>query len=598
MKIGIHKMFLAVAVFALLPLAGNLSAATLAVSPAATSNTYTGNITLNIGGLANGETVVVQKWLDNNANDAVDPGEVLMDTFSITDGGAMIINGITNISVPFDRNPVTGAITTTLNFSPPLTVENIVGHHLYRVVSPGGNFAPVTATLIVTNAATAQTLSGIVYSNGVALPYALVVGLPQNGYAGAAVADASGHYSLNLNPGTYNVIATAPNCYFDESSAPTVELTNGVLATNDLNLTGGTVTVAGSVYDSANSNGIAGLMIQLQSGSQLELAFTDTNGNFSAAVTADFWKIKLTKERLSRRAYVAPQKALQVDASAGNVSNANVAVFKGTALFYGRITDNSGTPLVNIRIDSGDGTNNLYASVGYSDTNGYYAVAALGNVSSDWNCSANDSDNPILDTFIVNSPNDTNITVGQTILQNFLVLPVTAHIHGQVTDDFGNPIVGVDLYAGSFIGGNSYVSQSANTDDNGNYSLGVASGTWGVNFSEGGNSGLDTAGYVDFYQPHLVDVPPLDILLNLTVVQTGTPFISDPVRLSATQFRFNIQGAADNSYEVQATTNLLDSNGWFPLFDLTLTNTVVPITDPHATNSVRYYRIQQNQGGT
>ena len=44
----------------------------------------------------------------------------------------MIIDGITNINVPFDSNSATGAITTTLNFAPPMVLENIVGQKVYR----------------------------------------------------------------------------------------------------------------------------------------------------------------------------------------------------------------------------------------------------------------------------------------------------------------------------------------------------------------------------------------------------------------------------------------------------------------------------------
>ena len=126
------------------------SAATLTVTPSAISNTYSGVITLNITGVTNGETVGVQTWLDLNANGSIDAGEPMMDAFKIADGGAMIIGGITNISVPFDSNSTTGAITTALNFAPPMVLENVVGQKIYRVVSPGGNFSPVTATLLVT----------------------------------------------------------------------------------------------------------------------------------------------------------------------------------------------------------------------------------------------------------------------------------------------------------------------------------------------------------------------------------------------------------------------------------------------------------------
>src|SRR5687767_12678774 len=85
------------------------SAATLTVSPSSTSNTYTGVITFQIGGLTNAEPVVVQEFLDANSNGIVDSDERLVETFPIADGGASIIGGQTNLDVPFDSNVATGA---------------------------------------------------------------------------------------------------------------------------------------------------------------------------------------------------------------------------------------------------------------------------------------------------------------------------------------------------------------------------------------------------------------------------------------------------------------------------------------------------------
>src|SRR5437764_2613858 len=143
------------------------SAATLSVSPSVTSNTYAGVITLNITGLTNGEQVEIQKYLDLNGNGVVDAADALVDAFKLTDGGATLIGGITNLNVPFDSNPAAGAITTTHNFTSTLIVDTFVGSYIYRLVSPSGRFTPVPATFAVTNAAFSQYLAGTVFSNGV-----------------------------------------------------------------------------------------------------------------------------------------------------------------------------------------------------------------------------------------------------------------------------------------------------------------------------------------------------------------------------------------------------------------------------------------------
>src|SRR6185503_8721064 len=90
---------------------------TVSLSPATTSNTYTGVLTIQVSGLTNGEPVVVERYLDANGNGVIDPGEPLMDSFRIGDGFVSTIGGVTNLNVPFDSTPTSGAITTALNFS-------------------------------------------------------------------------------------------------------------------------------------------------------------------------------------------------------------------------------------------------------------------------------------------------------------------------------------------------------------------------------------------------------------------------------------------------------------------------------------------------
>src|SRR5438445_934297 len=175
-------------------------AVTLTVSPTATSNTYAGVITLQIDGLTNTETVVIQEYLDLNGNGTADATEPLVDTFPIADGGVSLIGGITNINVPFDSNSTTGAITTTLFFSVPLAIENFVGQHIFRVVSPTGRFTAVNAFFNVTNVLSLPALTGQVLLDASPATNAVVIALssPSGGVAGGAVADNSGNYILRL----------------------------------------------------------------------------------------------------------------------------------------------------------------------------------------------------------------------------------------------------------------------------------------------------------------------------------------------------------------------------------------------------------------
>lgn len=568
----------------------------LTVTPSVVSNTYAGAITLDITGLTNTEKVEIRKWFDGNANGAVDPGEWLIDDFKISDGGAIVIGGVTNVSVPYDSSPTSGEITTILTIPPEMPLENTVGHYVYQVVSPAGRFSPVSASFTITNASLSQSVSGVIYSNGVPAPYGTIVAqnLLANNTAGGAIADASGHYSLALAPGTYGFIAAVPGCYFDQNTAPVVVLTNGANATADVYTTNGTVTISGNIYDSTSSKGVAGLLLQVQSGSFFVPTFTDTNGNYSASVTPDFWKVKPTKERLSRRAYVISDNSLQVDATAGNVTGANVAVFRGDALFYGRVTDNSGRPIANAEIDgSANDTNmqNLFSCKGYSDTNGYYGVAVLGDLTNQWSCSINSGLGTPLVNYVLNYfPSITNAP-NQLNLDNFVAVPVIGRISGHVMDNSNNPVTGVSLIADN---GNNYQSLDGNTDNSGNYVLSVAAGQWNVQFVTGSdNSSLDQLGYADITGPHIVSVPPTNIVLNITVYPVGTPAMSTPRRVSSTQFGFNIVGALNVSYTLQVTTNLGSTN-WLSVYSFQLTTNPFPIVDPSATNGTRFYRVLKN----
>jgi hypothetical protein len=366
-------------------------------------------------------------------------------------------------------------------------------------------------------------------------------------------------------------------------------------ATNDLFTTNGTVTLSGNVYDSANSNAIGGLLMQLQTGPLFTVTFTDTNGNYSTLVSPGFWKIQATKERLARRAYLVSQATFQVDTTTGNVMNANVPLPKGDALFYGRITDNANHPFANVQVgaSANDATSqSVYSAKGYSDTNGYFGVAVLGDLTNYWNCDVSSGTGTPLANYVVNfTPTVTNAP-GQVNLNNFVALPVMGAISGHVQDNTGAPVTGVTLNAVN--GG--YQSLEGTTDNSGNYSLLVSAGQWNVEFLAGGgsdNGDLDSQGLADITAPHIVSVPPTNVVLNLTVYPIGTPFMSTPQRFSSTQFGFTINGALNVNYTVQVSTNLSLMN-WTPLLSFQLTTNPFPVVDVNATNSLRFYRIIKN----
>jgi hypothetical protein len=569
-----------------------LSAATFTVTPAVTSNTYAGVITLNIGGLTNGEQVAIQKYIDLNGNGVVDPGEPLADAFKISDGGAMVIGGVTNLNVAFDSNPAGGAITTTLNVAPPRTLGNLVGQFVFRLSSPVQNFSPVTATFTMTNAALAQSASGVVYSNGVApLPGAVVVVLGassgNNGggsWVTGAVTDNTGHYQVNLNPGSYMIFPTCPGYFTDQSLGVQATLTNGMAITNNLFLTNSALTVSGTIYDAGNSNGVGGILMPIEGGNFLAIAFTDTNGNYTAGVTPGSWKVKVDSDQVNERAYVTPQNKISVDTSTGSVAGVNIPLWKANALLYGTFTNVAGQPMANVGISAQDNSNQYQAS-GVTDANGKYFVAVLGGAST-WFCAPDNSD-PLLAGYLISSTSNTNLSVGQAVLQNLTALPATAQISGHVQDSSHNPVTGLGIISSATINGVPF-SGYADTDTNGNYSVLAAPGTWNVFPNCCGNDGLDNFGLADL-STHFVNIPPTNAVLNLTLYPYGTASLSQPVRFGPSTFGFGLAGAAGTNYTIQAATNLTSGN-WFTILVTNLPGNFVLIQDNQATNSQRYYR--------
>jgi hypothetical protein len=584
------------------------AAVALNIEPSTVGNTYPGFITLNITGLTNGETVKVQTYLDLNSNGVVDAGEPLIDAFNLTDGKATVIGGITNISVPFDSNPATGEITASLSFAP--TLENIVGQKIYRIVSnPSGAFSPVTAVLNVTNTALGQAVSGIVYSNGIApLAHAVVVALTatEQNYVGATIADSSGHYYLTLNPGSYILVPTFPGGYYtDQSVAPMVTLTNGVSVTNNLVVTNGTVTISGQVYDAGNSNTLGGVFVQLGSGNLLSFSFTDTNGDYTAGVTSNDWKIQISPERLSRRGYVTPQgNALKVNATLGDVANADIALYKGNALFYGQLTATN-TPIPNISIESNDG-NQLLHGKSYTDADGNYAVVALVNTNVlgtndfDWYCSPSSGDNAgaaaLFADNIFNQAQNIDLTTNQAYLESFVGLAANATISGQLVNNSGVPISGVGVGASATINGLQYVTAFLDTDSSGDYSVAAANGQWYVSANNSGtDDSLNNQGYYDPLGYHVVTIPPDNAVVNITAYPLGTPFLNQTERISPTQFGFNLTGSAGFNYAVQVSTNLASGN-WVTITTITnFPGNQQFIEDNQATNSQRFYRVLGEQ---
>jgi hypothetical protein len=568
MKAQIHCLFIVLTLLAGLAQTGRAAVA-LTITPNTVSNTYSGPITVQVTGLTNTETVVIQKFLDANTNGVIDGSDLLWQQYTLTDGTNFVIGGVTNNNVPGDTDgTANGQITAKLNFQSDF-LQTFGGKYLVKLSSPVGHFTPITNSFTVTNFPYAQRFTGTVVSNSVAVPNAVVILFPasQDGNpSGGCVANNSGSYTLPASAGTYSLVPFKTNFIANFRTAPALTLSNNATFTTNLSLIAATQTISGKIVDANNSSlGLPGLLVpvQTQDRSLLGTCFTDTNGNFTTRVNANQWSIGGDSAAVAFHGYVEPQNKTTVDTTTGSVSGVTIALHKATAFFYGTVKDNLGNPLPQeVAVYADDNNNGLYESDGYTDTNGNYVTAVVGGLgnSDPWYVSIDNSSS--FPNYIFSQPafdqnGGTNIGVGSAVLANFTAILATNHITGYVKDSNGNPIsgVGVNVNTTTPIGGVNYQS-STDTDTNGNFSLNVPNGSWDVGVNQqGGDDSLDNILGSGNYQP------PNDqnvVINNNNQVANFTVQLCDGVQIiTASPLPGAQQG---NSYYVQLQASACNNN--------------------------------------
>jgi hypothetical protein len=478
-------------------LSQTLSAATFTVTPAAVSNSYNGTITLTITNFNNGDSILVQKYIDVNTNGVIDDSDCLVQQYKLIDGQpGMVISGVTNLNVPGDSTGTNGAIVSQQSFVNSGIAQQMVGQYFYRISSLTGSFTAVTNSFTVTNTPYAQTLSGTVQSGGTNVPYASVLlfvpspGGDMGAPVAGTIANSSGVYSVSVPPGTYLPWAFKSGYVVDMAALPRVSLNPGdTLATNLFLLPAG-LTISGQAVDAANTNrGLPGIMAAWQSDDNLmAVGFTDTNGNFNAGVTSGAWQWGGDNAGLVLHGYLdfGEHGKLTVLTTNGSVANVLVPFTKGTALFYGSVKDGQNLPLAGVSLSAS--TNNgggFYEGDATSDQNGKYSLAIVGGT---WDLQANNDNTPGLANYIFSRAQGLAITAGSAVQQKIVGIVATNSISGYLKDNNGNPLSGIGVSASATINGAMFNLGNTDTDDSGFYSLQVGNGLWTVGVSCGGGN--------------------------------------------------------------------------------------------------------------
>ncbi|PYK98323.1 MAG: hypothetical protein DME19_12955 [Verrucomicrobia bacterium] len=534
------------------------------VSPSSLSNTYSGQITLQISGLTNGETVLVERFLDVNRN-GIDPGDLLVQSFKVTDGQVTAFGGIRDVNVPGDDDGSSnGLIQTSFSFNSAPEFSRAAGQHVFRVSSPSGGLA--VQTLNVTQPLpAAQFITGqITNSLGALVPYPTVALLVQTGqdvqFVVGAVGSASGDYTVVAAPGTYLVLPTKVGFVSDLSTAPVITLNAGEFITQNLELTPGTQTISGTIADAATGNGIPGLQLFLESSNnKLAIAFTDANGDFTVSTVPDQWKLDISDFNLSQSGYLRPQNKPRIDTTAGGVTGVNVQLAKEAALIYGSLKNDTNASLQGISLFGND-NNNQYEANATTDATGNYT---MGVTAGTWFIGP-DNQNPGLAGYIVQGTN-VMLTNGQALLVNFVAQRSTAHLLGRVTDTGGSPISGLTILASPQNGGSS---PSATTAADGSFDIALFGGTWILQLESGSAAQHNVIGpSLNFNVTDGINISNITYVVRAATAtisgnvtnNNGQPLanvnVSASITVNGTNYMSNAQTDGTGHYKLSAFTN-------------------------------------------
>ncbi|MFI5398406.1 MAG: carboxypeptidase regulatory-like domain-containing protein [Candidatus Binatia bacterium] len=471
-----------VACTAMVALGSLANAASVAISPPRVQNDYGGQITLTITNLNPGQTVAVDRYADLNGNGTIDPGEPLVQHFTLTDGQVPLIGGQRNLNVPGDDDGATdGRIEARLYYPGVDSLDRIAAPYLYRVSDPANGFPPVTGSLnVVQNTTLTQGVSGTITATDTGLPLPhILVALVANNLSSGTVTDANGRYTLYAPPGAYTIIPVAPGLVAD-MAAGSVNVTADAFVTKDLALATGNLTVSGKVSDVSTGAGLAGTFMMLQSSTQLFVGvFADSTGKYTAQVTSGQWGITPNQETVAALGYVGT-KDKNTTSITGNVT-LDFPLQKATALVFGTVKDDQGHPVLGMRMSGRDQTNQYQPNGRTFSPNADYAIGVFAGT---WNVGPNQDD--LVALGYISQGATLTVQDGHALRQDFTLqrFTATAHVSGRLVENTttgpGISNMNVSACLQSQAGGTCL---SATTASDGSFDIGLFAGTWNLGFS-------------------------------------------------------------------------------------------------------------------
>jgi hypothetical protein len=307
-----------------------------------------------------------------------------------------------------------------------------------------------------------------------------------------------------------------------------------------------------------------------------QFTVTDTNGYFTIYALPDTYTVQVVSPGF------ASDQNLTVTVPCGQMVTDNVAALTAGLTLSGKVTDagtGKGIPGVAVTAKT---TNNLNVAT-FTDTNGNYSLPVI--PTNLWRVRVYQ---PMLsEAGYVALAIRTNVNVGNLNVSgiNFSFSKATALIHGTITDQYGNPVIGTGVL-GSDAALPQHEADGGSFAPDGSYALGVIGGTWTLGQAPDQLALLGLTG-VTGTNVTLADGQVMQA--NFVYVRTNFPKLSSPSHPSAGQAQFFLNGLGAQNYLIQYSTNLGSSN-WSSLLTTNGGCAPVPIIDSQATNGNRFYR--------
>ena len=416
-----------------------------------------------------------------------------------------------------DFNPVTGVIADnagvySVHVAPgtymviPLQ-NSYVGVPLGPIdVAPGA-----TVTTNLTLVGTPNYISGqVVDSANASIPLpGLLITAEGNGLA-TATTDSNGNFTVPVTTGSQWKVSGDTATWAILGYVPS----NNKLKTNVTgNITGvqlsypkGDALFYGRIVD-ANNNPVASVRLFGQndngSGPYQGDAMTDANGQYAMAVVDGNWDVEVDTGSLSPAlsGYIFSQAPF---ANNGGGSGTNVApnasvhldfvAVVATNTISGYLLDNNSNAISGVQVSANATINGTpFFTQATTDSSGFYSInVGNGTWSVNVNCCNGCGNGSLPATY--QCPSGQTVTVADNNkTANFTAASFSTFISGRVSDEFGNPVGNMNIFATTTNGGGFY---GTTTDNGGMYTLGLLGGSYTIQLNTDNSSGAPSVGLV------------------------------------------------------------------------------------------------------